>query len=165
MATARTSQGAGGLGRRVAVAFLVAFVVCGLGGFEAWPLTGWRLFADARQRVQHARLAVAVDMAGAERPIPFAELPAGFHGNVQVLRGFGALPVARQAAVCDAWAGALRARGWLVAEIRIDDTVTDVGDRRGPRSASRGAAPRRTPRWVCRLGPGPTQVASAGASP
>ena len=163
MASATPSRLPGGPARRVAMAFLVAFVVCGLFGFEAWPLTGWRLFADARQRVQHGRLAVAVDTAGAERPIPFAELPAGFHGNVQVLRGFAELPAARQAAVCDAWAGALRAKGWPVAEIRIDDTVTDVGDRRGPPSASRGAPPRRSPRWVCRLGPGPTQVGPAAA--
>jgi hypothetical protein len=131
--------------RLAALAFLAAFVICGLFGFEAWPLTGWRLFADARERVQHGRLAVAVDPAGTERAIPFAELPAGFQGQVQVLRGFDALGDGARAAVCDAWAGALRARGWAVAEIRIDDTVTDVGDRRG----QRGAPPRRTPRWVC----------------
>jgi hypothetical protein len=135
--------------RRAALAFLAAFLVCGLFGIEAWPLTGWRLFADARQRHQHGRLAVAVDQAGVERPVPFAELPAGFQGHVQVLRGFNRLADAERAAVCDAWAGELRARGWAVAEIRIDDTVTDVGDRRG----LRGAPPRRTPRWVCETGP------------
>ena len=147
--------------RRFALAFLAAFVICGLFGFEAWPLTGWRLFADARQRVQTSRLAVAVDAAGVERPVPFRELPAGFQGNVQVLRGFDELPAGQQAAVCDAWAGALRDRGWRVAEIRIDDTVTDVGDRRG----RRGGPPARTPRWVCVLGPGATRVVAAGAGP
>jgi hypothetical protein len=34
--------------RRFVAVFLAAFVVCGIFGLEAWPLTGWRLFADAR---------------------------------------------------------------------------------------------------------------------
>ncbi|HEX7147705.1 MAG TPA: hypothetical protein VF512_09355, partial [Actinomycetota bacterium] len=33
-------------------AYLAVFVVCGVVGLEAWPLTGWRLFADARQARQ-----------------------------------------------------------------------------------------------------------------
>jgi hypothetical protein len=156
MATALRSRA-----RWLAVAFLAAFVLCGLFGFEAWPLTGWRLFADARQRVQTGRLAVAVDPAGIERPVPFADLPAGFQGDVQVLRGFDGLTDGQRAAVCDAWAAALRARGWRVAEIRIDDTLTDVCDRRG----LRGAPPRRVPRWVCRSHLGPTLVVPAGPGP
>src|SRR5206468_2883631 len=28
--------------------FLTAFVVCGVVGIEAWPLTGWRLFSHVR---------------------------------------------------------------------------------------------------------------------
>jgi hypothetical protein len=128
--------------------YLGLFVLCGVAGFEAWPLTGWRLFADARQARQPGFQAVAVDGAGRETPIPFRDLPAGYHGDVQVLKGFAALPPARQAAVCQAWAQAVRDRGGEVAEVRIYQTVTDVSRRVG----DRGAPPARTLRFTCRPG-------------
>jgi hypothetical protein len=128
--------------------FLALFLVCGVAGFEAWPLTGWRLFADARQARQPGFQAVTVDGRGQETPIPFRDLPAGYRGDVQVLKGFAALPPPRQAAVCQAWAGAVRDRGGEVAEIRIYQTVTDVARRVG----ERGAPPERTLRFTCRPG-------------
>jgi hypothetical protein len=137
--------------RRFVAAYLAVFVVCGLAGFEAWPLTGWRLFADARQARQPGFQAVTVDRAGRETSIPFADLPAGYQGNVQVLKGFADLPPDRQAAVCQAWADAVRARGREVTEVRIYQTVTDVSRRVG----DRGAPPERTLRFTCRDGPAP----------
>src|ERR671914_45223 len=94
--------------RRFVAAYLAVFLVCGLAGFEAWPLTGWRLFADARQARQPRF----------------------------------------QAAVCQAWAEAVRDRGGEVAEVRIYQTVTDVSRRVG----DRGAPPERTLRFTCRDG-------------
>jgi hypothetical protein len=126
--------------------FLALFLVCGVAGFEAWPLTGWRLFADARQARQPGFQAVTVDAQGRETPIPFRALPAGYQGDVQVLKGFAALSPARQAAVCQAWAEAVRGRGGEVAEVRIYQTVTDVSRRVG----DRGAPPERTLRFTCR---------------
>jgi hypothetical protein len=134
--------------RRFVAAYLVAFLLCGLLGLEAWPLTGWRLFADARQARQPGWQAVTVDAAGRETPIPFADLPVGYHGNVQVLKGFPALPERRKLAVCQAWAEVVRARGGQVAAVRVYQTVTDVSARVG----ERGAPPSRTLRWTCRDG-------------
>ncbi len=134
--------------RWFAGAFLALFLVCGVFGFEAWPLTGWRLFADARQARQPGFQAVTVDRDGRETPIPFRDLPAGYQGDVQVLKGFAGLAPGRQAAVCQAWAEAVRERGGEVAEIRIYQTVTDVSRRVG----DRGVAPSRTLRFTCRPG-------------
>ena len=128
--------------------FLALFLVCGVFGLEAWPLTGWRLFADARQARQPGFQVVTVDGQGRETPIPFRDLPAGYRGDVQVLKGFAGLPTARQAAVCQAWAQAVRERGGEVAELRIYQTVTDVSRR----VADRGAPPARTLRFTCRPG-------------
>jgi hypothetical protein len=129
-------------------AYLAVSLVCGVAGFEAWPLTGWRLFADARQARQAGFQAVTVDAAGRQTPIPFRDLPAGYRGDVQVLKGFAGLPPARQAAVCQAWAEEVRSRGGEVAEVRIYAIVTDVSRRVG----DRGAPPSRTRRFTCRPG-------------
>lgn len=131
--------------RRFVAVFLIAFAACGVIGIEVWPLTGWRLFADARERIQIGWQATAVDAQGHEQPIDFRQLPAGFQGNVQVLGGFASLDTGEQAAVCDAWAAALRERDQDVTAIRIYTTRTDVGDRQG----ERGAPPERTLRYVC----------------
>ncbi|HEV8647932.1 MAG TPA: hypothetical protein VG276_00675 [Actinomycetes bacterium] len=135
--------------RRFVAVYLAAFVVCGLLGLEAWPLTGWRLFADARQARQSGWQAVTVDGAGRETPVPFRDLPAGFRGDVQVLKGFPDLSPGERAAVCLAWADAVEQRGGgRVEAVRVYRTETDVSNRVG----KRGAPPARTLYWTCRLG-------------
>jgi hypothetical protein len=141
--------------RRLVWTYLAVFVIAGLFGLEAWPLTGWRLFADARSATQLTWQAVTVDGAGRERPIPFASLPVRYQGNVQVLKGYPKLAPREQAAVCDAWADAVRASGTEVREVRIYHVEVDVSRRAG----RRGAPPRRTLRYTCRDG---TVQAAAG---
>ena len=131
--------------RRFVAVYLAAFLVCGLFGLEAWPLTGWRLFADARPARQAGWQAVTLDERGRETPIPFRDLPAGYQGDVQVLKGFAGLPDRRRLAVCSAWADAVRARGGRVAAVRVYQTTTDTSARVG----DRGAPPDRTLRFTC----------------
>jgi hypothetical protein len=134
--------------RRFVWAYLAVFVIAGVAGIEAWPLTGWRLFADARSARQLSWEAVTVDRAGRERPIPFADLPIRYQGNVQVLKTYPDLPPSQQAAVCRAWASAVRGRGGDVRQVRIYRLETDVSQRVG----RRGAPPRRTLRYSCQDG-------------
>jgi len=143
--------------RRLVWAYLAAFVIAGLVGLEAWPLTGWRLFADARSARQLSWEAVTVDGAGRERPIPFADLPIRYQGNVQVLKTYPDLAPSERAAVCRAWANAVRERGGDVRQVRIYRLETDVSRRVG----RRGAPPRRTLRYTCRDG---TVQAAGGPS-
>jgi hypothetical protein len=147
----RTATGAEAVApwtRRFVWAFLAAFAVAGLFGFEAWPLTGWRLFADARSARQVSLQAVTVDAAGRERPIPWNDLPIRFRGNVQVLKSFPDLRPGQQAAVCAAWAAGVRARGGDVRAVRIYRVSTDVSRRAGDRAAP-GT---RSLRFICRDG-------------
>jgi hypothetical protein len=143
--------------RRFVWAFLAVFLIAGVFGIEAWPLTGWRLFADARTAGQASFEAFTVDAAGRERPIPFGELPVRFRGNVQLLKGYQDLSPSRQAAVCSAWADAVSARGVDVREVRIYRVQVDVSKRVGKRAAP----PRRTLRWTCAGG----AVTAAPAAP
>jgi len=131
--------------------FLAAFLVCGVIGIEAWPLTGWRLFADARSARQTSYQAATVDRNGRETPIQFQDLPIRDHGNVQILKGYATLPAAKQAAVCAAWADAVRAQGGDVTALRIYQLDVDLSQREG----RRGVPPQRTLRWTCQpQGPG-----------
>ena len=116
--------------------FLALFLVCGVFGLEVWPLTGWRLFADARQARQPGFQAVTVDTQGRDAhplPRPARRLPGRRPGP----QGLRQPPLGRQAAVCQAWAQAVRDRGREVAEIRIYQTVTDVSRRDRDRGAPR----------------------------
>src|SRR6266508_6847254 len=120
--------------RRFVWAFLAALVIAGVFGIEAWPLTGWRLFADARTAKQVSWQGVTVDGAGRERPIPWNDLPVRFRGNVQVLEGFQDLEPGQQAAVCAAWADGVRGRGGDVRAVRIYRVKRDVSRRAGDRA-------------------------------
>jgi hypothetical protein len=115
--------------------FLASFVLAGVLGIEAWPLTGWRLFADVRRPEQTAVRAYVVDPNGAERLLPFARLPQPYSGSTQVLNGLLRLPPNEREAVCAAWAAGARDIGLRVAGIRVYRLAWDVSLREGRRSA------------------------------
>jgi hypothetical protein len=124
--------------RAFVAVFLTAFVVSGVVGIEAWPLTGWRLFSRLRTADQTSWTAAAVDGHGVERPVPFAELPRGYRGSLHVLAGIPALSPVRREAVCRAWALALRQRGADVVAVRIYQTQARLAlGRRGSSTVSR----------------------------
>jgi hypothetical protein len=58
---------------------LALLLMPGLIGFEAWPLTAWRLFSLARGDTQLRWEIEAVDSAGEVRPVDLDELPTAFH--------------------------------------------------------------------------------------
>lgn len=126
-------------------ALLAAFLVCGLAGIEAWPLTGWRLFSAVREERQESWRAVVVE-GGRERPIPFHSFGPAYTGSVHVLGSFPTLPARERIAVCRAWLHALERYGQPAGEIRIYRISWLVSRREGDRAA---APDERTLRYAC----------------
>lgn len=95
--------------------FLVAFVatvaVCGALRVEAWPLTGFRLFADERGEVAKAWMATSVDARGRETRIRFARFGQADRHFTSIMAGYARLTPAEQAATCRAWARLVRRHG------------------------------------------------------
>jgi hypothetical protein len=60
-------------------ALLVLLLVPGLIGFDAWPLTAWRLFSLSRSDTQLRWEIDAFDGAGDVRPVDLDQLPFAFH--------------------------------------------------------------------------------------
>jgi hypothetical protein len=98
---------------------LVAVLVCGVTGLEAWPFSAFRLFSQVRTpHVLSYRLAI-VDHTGAERSVPLHALPAGFRGlNLDLADAAAGVPADRRA-LCDAIAGGARRLGGDVSVVRV----------------------------------------------
>ncbi|MEW6154257.1 MAG: hypothetical protein AB1673_09765 [Actinomycetota bacterium] len=111
--------GPGRVARSFVRSFLVLFVFCGLTGTVLWPLSGWHLFSHVRTDRAHGWEVVAVDRAGAERPVPFGDLGAGLRGAPHVAAGLAGLPLAERRATCEAWAEAATSAGLEAAEVRV----------------------------------------------
>ena len=97
--------------RTLVVGALVLLLVAGLGGVEAWPLTGWRLFSESRgdQQTGWALQTVAAD--GAVSPFSLAELPVGYRLATWPLGDLPEGPSTEGDALCaDLLEGAVAAR-------------------------------------------------------
>jgi hypothetical protein len=131
--------------RAFVVAFLGAFVLCGLFGLELWPLTGWRLFSQLRTDHQVAWQATAVEEDG-EKPIRFAELPRTYRNFPLVMRTYSTLPRAEQLAACRLWLDAAQGQSPAATAMRIYriDWYLSYGH-----GAGHGPAPRKTLLITC----------------
>jgi hypothetical protein len=64
--------------KRFVAALLVLLCVPGLGGFELWPLTGWKLFSATRDATQTRWVLEAIDADGATTVVDPDDLPYGY---------------------------------------------------------------------------------------
>jgi hypothetical protein len=131
--------------RLFVAAFLSAFVVCGLVGIEAWPLTGWRLFSHLRTPTLTTWQAETVDAAGNAAALRFAELPRAYRNFTLIMKGFAARPPSEQAAVCADWGAAARQQGRQVETVRVYRLVWDLSQR----EHGRARLVARTPVYSC----------------
>jgi hypothetical protein len=86
---------------------LLALVVPGVIGFEAWPLTGWRLFSLSRDDSQTAWVLEAVDGGGATQIVELEELPLRYRHAEWPMAELPGASAARQESVCQALLGAV----------------------------------------------------------
>jgi len=122
-------------------AFLAAFIVCGLAGIEAWPLTGFRLFSHLRHEQAVSWERTAVDDRGLERAINFAGRPDGHGSFVLLVTSFPSKPRREQDAMCRAWVQGLRRLDHGAVAMRIYALDQPLVPRSGDRPAS---TPQRT---------------------
>ena len=90
---------------------LAAFLICGVFGIEAWPLSGFRLFSASRESTSTVWRLVAVGSDGAEQPVSMSRLGTAYRGFGFVARTFPDLPPDDQASTCEAWLRATAAIG------------------------------------------------------
>jgi hypothetical protein len=127
-------------------AFLAAFIVCGLAGVEAWPLTGFRLFSHLRHERAVSWERTSVDARGQERAITFAGLSDGYRSFVLLVTTFPSKPKDERDAMCRAWVDGLRRVDRGAVSMRIYQLDQSLAPRDGGRPASQ---PRRTLLVTC----------------
>ncbi len=100
-------------------ALFVLLLVPGLVGFDAWPLTGWRLFSLARDETQTLWVLQAVDDDGSSRLVDVEELPLRYRHAEWPMAELPDASTARRQAVCEALLGAVVDVEPATAELRI----------------------------------------------
>lgn len=102
----------------IAVA-LVLLLVPGLIGFDAWPLTAWRLFSLSRDDSQTRWVLHAVDDEGATRTVSLEELPLRYRHAEWPMAELPGASERRRDEVCAALADAVARVDPAVLELRI----------------------------------------------
>jgi hypothetical protein len=112
-------------------ALLVLLVVPGLVGFDAWPLTGWRLFSLARDETQTLWVLEAVDGDGSSRVIDVEELPLRYRHAEWPMADLPGASTERRQAVCKALLAAVVDVEPATAELRIARDAARLEERDG----------------------------------
>jgi hypothetical protein len=100
-------------------ALLVLLLVPGLVGFDAWPLTGWRLFSVARDETQTLWVLEAVHDDGTSRLVDVEELPLRYRHAEWPMADLPGASIERRQAVCEALLGAVVKVEPGTAQLRI----------------------------------------------
>jgi hypothetical protein len=98
---------------------LALLLVPGLIGFDAWPLTGWRLFSLARDETQTRWVIEAVDDDGSARIVDLEELPLRYRHAEWPMADLPGASTERRQAVCEALLGAVVDVEPTTAELHI----------------------------------------------
>jgi hypothetical protein len=94
--------------RRFVAVLLGLLLVAGLVGFEAWPLTGWRLFSLARGPEQVHWEIDAIDADGGSTTVDLDRLPMAYHLAEWPLADLADADEAQRDEVCRALLGGVR---------------------------------------------------------
>ena len=78
----------------------VLLLVPALVGFDAWPLTGWRLFSLARDETQTLWVLEAVDDDGSSRLVDVEELPLRYRHAEWPMADLPGASTERRQALC-----------------------------------------------------------------
>jgi hypothetical protein len=116
--------------------FLAAFLLCGLVGIEAWPLTGFRLFSHLRHERTISWERTVVEPDGRELAVTFAGLPDGYRSFVLVVKDFEGSPPASRDAMCRTWLQGLRRVRPEATLMRVYELDQSLLPRSGGRPAS-----------------------------
>jgi hypothetical protein len=100
--------------------FLGLFLLSGLIGVEAWPLTGWKLYARVRHGDFWGWQVLAVEPDGNERSVDIRHAPAAYHGVNYFLGDFEGLSAEEREAACLGLVEAARRQYPDVAGVAID---------------------------------------------
>jgi len=114
------------------VVLLVLLAVPGVVGFDAWPLTGWRLFSLARDSTQ-SEWALDAETPGGVRRVDLEELPLAFRNAAWPLDEARHASPARRSAICRALLDGVRdampdATGLAVVRLHREMTVEGIVD-------------------------------------
>jgi hypothetical protein len=100
-------------------ALFLLLLVPGLVGFDAWPLTGWRLFSLARDETQTLWVLEAVADDGSSRLVDLEELPLRYRHAEWPMADLPGASTERRQAVCEALLGAVVEVEPATVELRI----------------------------------------------
>ncbi|MGH9112006.1 MAG: hypothetical protein ACRDZN_06895 [Acidimicrobiales bacterium] len=112
-------------------ALLVLLLVPGLVGFDAWPLTGWRLFSLSRDETQTRWALEAVGAEGEARAVSLEELPLGYRHAGWPMADLPGASSERREAVCQALLGAVVEVEPDTAALRIARDHAELVERGG----------------------------------